>query len=370
MTEPGRDEDFEEVVADVDEEAEVLPASYEISSFGADYPVDGLVARMQRDDVIIPSFDPAYTGHDVTGFQRSYLWTKRQADRFIESLLLGLPVPGIFLVNETETRRLLVLDGQQRLRTLQAFYQGVFRGREFALEFVEPSYQGLTYATLDGDQRRRLDNSIIHATIIRQESPERDNSSIYQIFERLNTGGTLLRPQEIRVALYHGPLVNLLRELNELPSWRQIYGRRSAQLKDQELILRFFSFLYMSDRYRPPMKEFLNHYMSANRSLQEQNADELTRRLTDTTNLIVSSLGARPFRLGPQLNAAVFDSFTVALAELIERDGPIEAEFVTEAYNELLANRDYLAAVSGSTANSDNVFERLRLARRALGVSG
>ena len=116
----------------------------------------------------------------------------------------------------------LVLDGQQRLRTLQAFYRGVLRDRAFSLQYVQSDFQGLTYDEVDPDARRRLDNSVIHATIVRQEVPSEDQSGIYKIFERLNTGGTLLQPQEIRVALLNGPLISLLRELNEGQDWWQL----------------------------------------------------------------------------------------------------------------------------------------------------
>jgi len=108
-----------------------------------------------------------------------------KADRFIESLLLGLPVPGIFLVKEA-TGRLLVLDGHQRLFTLRAFYDGVINGVEYRLENVQEKFIGKRYRDLDVEDRRRLDDSIIHATVVRQDVPTDDQSSIYVIFERLN----------------------------------------------------------------------------------------------------------------------------------------------------------------------------------------
>ena len=90
------------------------PIQYEISSYGADYDVEGLVKRLERDDLLIPPF------------QRNYVWKLKEASRFIESLLLGLPVPGVFLVREQDSNKLLVIDGQQRLKTLQFFYNGIF----------------------------------------------------------------------------------------------------------------------------------------------------------------------------------------------------------------------------------------------------
>jgi Protein of unknown function DUF262 len=98
----------------------------------------------------------------------------------IESLLLGLPVPGIFLSKEDQTQELLVLDGQQRLRTLQYFYDGRFpdTGHVFNLVEVQKAFLGTTYRTLSIEDRRRLDDSIIHATIVKQEAPANDDSSV------------------------------------------------------------------------------------------------------------------------------------------------------------------------------------------------
>src|SRR5262249_53984864 len=158
-------------------------------------------------------------------------WKKQQADRFIESLLLGLPVPGIFLVKE-ESGRHLVLDGHQRLQTLLRFYSNDWEGGAFALENVQDRFKNRTYVQLEATDRRRLDDSVIHATIVRQDEPSQDQSSIYLVFERLNSGGTSLHPQEIRVALYHGPFADLLTSLNDHASWRALFGRKSRRLKD------------------------------------------------------------------------------------------------------------------------------------------
>src|SRR5688572_4711252 len=115
----------DEKVDDLDELSEVIPASFSINSYGADYPVDGLVKRVGEGDIVIPLFSmEPEKGQTMVGFQRELVWTKSQADRFIESLLLGLPVPSIFLVKEPNGK-FLVLDGQQRLRTLESFYNGV-----------------------------------------------------------------------------------------------------------------------------------------------------------------------------------------------------------------------------------------------------
>src|SRR5258706_14842537 len=111
----GVDELDDAVIDSTDDEIEgVLPFTYSITSYGADYPVDGLIKRLGSEAIYVPEF------------QRGFVWKLPQASRFVESLLLGLPVPGIFLAKDDDTQRLLVIDGQQRLLTLKYFYDGVF----------------------------------------------------------------------------------------------------------------------------------------------------------------------------------------------------------------------------------------------------
>ena len=120
-----KDEKVREGLSETELEEE-SPLKYSITSYGADYPVDGLVRRIGDGSIFIPTF------------QRGFIWSLREASRFIESLLLGLPVPGIFLSRDEDTKKLMVIDGQQRLRTLQYFYDGIFHntGREFALVYI------------------------------------------------------------------------------------------------------------------------------------------------------------------------------------------------------------------------------------------
>jgi len=282
-------------------------------------------------------------------------------------LLLGLPVPGIFLSRERDSQRLLVIDGQQRLKTLEYFYSGLFapRRKEFMLTGVQEQFEGQTYRSLSDEDRRRLDDSIIHATVVHQDEPSDDDSSIYYIFERINTGGTLLQAQEIRSSIYHGPFVDLLRQLNENRSWRAIYGPKSKNMRDQELILRFLALCYMSEEYSRPMKEFLNRYMGKNRYLKLQNEVEITRRFLSTISVISDSLGSRPFRPQRALNAAVFDSVMVGLSERIDRGEITSKDDVQAAYGSLLQNPEFVDATSSSTAEEEKLQRRLRIAAEA-----
>ena len=261
----------ENVQDDTETDGIVETVQYNITSYGADFDVEGLVRRLNRGSVFVPVF------------QRGFVWSLPQSSQFIESLLLGLPVPGIFLAQEPDTEKLMVIDGQQRLKTLQFFYFGTFgdvisdesRIRPFALQGVNEEYAGLKYGNLMERDQIRLNDSLLHATIVRQNSPHDGMSSIFHIFHRLNTGGVRLTPQEIRQALYHGQLPDSVSELNANADWRTIYGRENPRQKDQELILRFWAMYAERHNYAAPMLGFLNRFIETHRNPSTQSILEL-----------------------------------------------------------------------------------------------
>jgi len=338
-----------------DDEEDVIPFQDAITSYGADYPVESLVKRMRSGDIFIPHF------------QRGYVWSLVDASRFIETLLLGLPVPGIFLSREYESQKLLVIDGQQRLRTLQYFYDGIFEPMRqvFALRGVQAEFKGVTYKSLPEEDRRRLDDSIIHLTIVKQDEPSDDDSSIYHIFERLNTTGRVLSPQELRACLYHGDFNDLLAQLNEDKAWRSIFGPVNRRMRDQELILRFLALHFYSDSYKKPMKGFLNRYMKRNEDLKLQSADQLIQTFIPTIEAIYDSVGRQAFKPKGALNAAVFDAVMIGVARRLERDGVEDRKSVDEKYQMLLSNEDFIPATQESTSDEENVRRRIALASDA-----
>lgn len=350
----------------LDDAQEVIPFTYSIASYGADYPVDSLVKRIENKDILVPTFEhEEQLADEVDAFQREYVWPRSKADRFIESLLLGLPVPGIFLVKE-DTGRLLVLDGHQRLHTLHSFYSGVIQGREYSLAGIQERFVGKTYKKLDVEDRRRLDDSIIHATIVKQEEPSEDWSSIYSIFERLNTGGIALQPQEIRMALYHGPFSALLRELNGMTGWRTLIGPVSKRLKDVELILRFFALLYYHNEYKSPMKDFLNRYMATNRTFSKQTQGELRSIFRESSSAILAALGEDAFRPERAVNAALVDALMVGVATAIRGNG-IDHGKLVEARAALLNEKAFADAISTGTSQKPKVELRITKAIAAIG---
>ena len=344
-----------EIDESLDELNEVVPFKYSITSYGADYPVDGLVKRISMQDIIIPKF------------QRGYVWSLREASRFVESLLLGLPVPSIFLSKEPETQKLLVIDGQQRLLSLRYFYDGIWPAtrKEFALKWVPSKFEGATYKGLPEDDRRRLDDSIVHAIVVKQDEPSDDSSSIYHIFERLNTSGVSLTPQEIRTAIHHGEFSDFLKDLNAVDDWRAVYGPVNKLMRDQELILRFLALYYDAGRYSRPMKGFLNDFMGRNKHLTVISAEGMRSAFIPTIEVIHRSIGKRAFRLARVLNAAVFDSVMVGIARRLRRGAISDLAELKRKYTNLLESPSFLVVAERATADEESVSKRLDLATAA-----
>ncbi|OAH63402.1 hypothetical protein AYJ66_01145 [Dietzia cinnamea] len=362
------DLDLEDQATLTDEELEDLteadPQARQVVYSGQDFDVEGLVRRLERGDIAVPRFGHEDSSLETAGFQRGFVWRKPQMDRFIESLLLGFPIPGIFLVRQAD-QRYLVLDGQQRLITLSRFYSGLHEKREFALKNVSKRFIGLTYKSLPDELRRTLDNSFIQATIVDTDGSQSSLDSVYQIFERLNSGGTQLTPHEIRVALYAGDLVEDLESLNKLPAWRQLYGPRSPRIRDQELILRIVAMYVRSDQYSRPLKTFLNDFASDYRNPSGQEIQDAARLFMSAAETLLDGPGPRALRKSsPQVNSAQTEAIFVGLMRRL-KSSEIGREELARALESLTDNKQFNSATSRSTADEEQVSTRLRLATAA-----
>lgn len=341
-------------IDDYVEQESTSKASYSIRSYGADYTVDSLVERMNRGAFIVPKF------------QRQYIWTSTHASRFIESLLMGLPVPGIFLYKRHEDKRHLVIDGQQRLKTLQGFYRGILRDRKFRLTGVREPWNGLTYEDLGADDQLQLDDSIVHAIIFNQESPQDPIDSIHFVFERINSGGIRLSPQEIRNCIAEGPFTDLANDLNNNENWRNIYGKRSSRAKDQELITRVLAFLHRAEEYERPMAAFLTKFTKDMNEVPPKKLESFRKSFEDTSALCWKALDGNAFRPVRALNAAILESVMAELARRLRKPGaPPKASAVKKAYYILLSSDEYRSGWERSTADEDNVKTRIKSARKA-----
>jgi Protein of unknown function DUF262 len=340
---------------------EIPVVHYDITSYGIDYDVEGLVKRLERKTIIVPEF------------QRNFVWKLPESSRFIESLLLGLPVPGIFLAQESDTGKLNIIDGQQRLLTLQYFFQGYFKPRKdattnrlFRLTGVQKTYDGLNYEELPAADKENLNNSVIHATVIKQDSPDDGDSSMYHIFGRLNSGGRRLTPQEIRTAVYHGTLVNTLKLANDHSSWRQVFGPENDRMKDQELVLRFFAMLERADVYKKPMSEFLNTYCKLHRKRSSSEWQPLLDLFGKVIDQLTQAVPEKLFRPVRAFNVAAFEACSVGLAHAIAAGKSHTSTRLAELYAELLAEPKFKESIFASTSDVTVTADRLKIAIQIL----
>jgi hypothetical protein len=340
----------------------VEPVSYA----GQDFDVDGLIRRLEKRDIVIPSFGTQDDSIVTAGFQRGFVWTRGQMDRFIESILLGYPIPGLFLVRQRADKRYLVLDGQQRLRTLLAFKKGIHNDRRFALTNVADEFKDLTYETLPDALRRTFDDAFIQATIVSTDETPSSLDAVYQIFERLNSGGTQLTPHEIRVALYAGPLIEELERLNSLESWRALYGeKKNSRLRDQELVLRVLALFIDEENYARPLKVFLNRFAGAHRYLDGGEVGLAADLFEKATLLLSEGPGPGALRKGSsQVNAAQSEALIIGLMRRLA-SSPIAADEVTIIIEALVNDLEFDAATARATADEQVVEARLSIATQA-----
>jgi uncharacterized protein with ParB-like and HNH nuclease domain len=265
-----------------DEEDELQIDEYDITATPNDFNVSTLFNFIESGAVRIP------------GFQRNFVWDQVRSSKLIESLILGIPVPQLFLYEQARNR-FLVIDGQQRLMSIYYFIKRRFPRKEkrvelraifdkegkipddvlhddvffddFKLKLSEKlpnqtnKFHALNYSTL-GDYKTQFDLRPIRNIIVKQNMPADDDSSMYEVFNRLNTGGINLRPQEIRTSMYHSKFYDMLYRVNADERWRTLLNSSEPDLhmKDIEILLRGFAMLIDGKEYAPSMVRFLNRF--------------------------------------------------------------------------------------------------------------
>ena len=194
-------------------------------------------------------------------FQRMRgIWSSMQKSRFIESLLLRIPIP-MFYVAEDEDDRWIVIDGIQRISTVFDYVKGKFWLNK--LEYLP--YELHYFDHLPPSLRRRISETQLSISVVEPETPEEVR---YNIFRRINTGGMLLNSQELRHALYRGPVRGYLQELSATAEFLAATRKKMPRMrmKDRESVLRFLAFRikrwnrYASDDSND-FQEYLNNTM-------------------------------------------------------------------------------------------------------------
>lgn len=304
-------------------------------------------------------------------FQREYVWDRGKASRLIESILMNIPLPIIYLAEEPNGM-VSVIDGQQRLRSLYSFVQG-----EFPLTGLK------CYKELNGCKYDQLDEEIQDAIeeygiSIITFSKDGDQDLKFNVFERLNTGAVALNDQELRNCVYRGRYNELLKELARDKDFQSLLGLNGAErrMRDVEFVLRFAAFHHATYlNYKSPIKRFLNDDMQKYRMLNEKDADELRQVFKTAVSLIKSLLGDKAFkRFYPgkeaaqdgrwetkKFNASLYDVLMWSFARADKNQVMNNLDAIREAYIDLMtSDAEFITAIERSTSNVPMVRQRFK----------
>jgi hypothetical protein len=364
---------LEDALASEAESRDELPVVRRISARSSDPTLKDLYDRYCEGDLILQP-----------DFQRYFVWDDKKSSRLIESVLLDLPLPIIFLAEEAGGRE-SVVDGQQRLTALFTFLDG-----KWALSSLElhPELNGVHFADLPRQLRLKIRRAPIRVTTILKES---DEELKFEIFERLNTGSVALNDQELRNCIYRGGYNNLLKKMAADGDFLYLLGltQPERRMRDVELVLRFAAFYHAGDSaYRAPMRRFLNEEMAHFRHITNEEAVEMYHAFRDAVQTLREMMGqqaGRRFRRGHEqdpngawearrFNAALFDVLLGGFTRYPRREAQPHLGTLREALLWLLTeDEEFIASCEASTSSKRMVSTRfdkwLGVLRQVVGES-
>lgn len=352
----------EDIEVESEQEEDDISIKYDIATYPSDYTLSGIAEMWEAGDITIPEY------------QREFVWTIKQSSLLIDSFLSGLPVPSVFFYIDEENKN-LVIDGQQRILSVVFYFEGYF-GKEstqgkrqvFRLTGLaeESPYHGKRFKDLSESDQRKLKQAVLRAMNIRQLSPkEEDKTCAYHIFERLNTGGTPLTPQEIRNVVFRGGFNQLLKQANTEGNWRKIIGKPylDKHQKDVEFLLRVFALVGAYENYDKPMKEFLNKSMEQNRKGTTEKVAKFFNVFPKVTKMIVDQMGPKPFHLRGPLNISALDS---VVSTLIEYHGDVDEFKLKSRYGKLTQDEGFDESTRHNTTDAKTVQARFEIVKKHL----
>ena len=368
--------------ADIEEIPEEINDSYSnddlynITSWGADLSFRELIMMYREDELVKPEL------------QRKYVWEKPEASRFVESILLGLPVPSIFLANTNDGRK-LIIDGYQRIMTIFDFvHEGIWKkdGKVFSLsqsDKINARWRGKSFKDLTELEQRKIRSTTIHAIIFEQKAPKDDDTSLYQVFERINTGGRALMPQEIRNCVNQGNFNDLLFELNQNSDWRMLFGKKEedSRMRDLEFILRFLAldtdYVRKSTANNISLKKYLNEFMGEKKSQRPEIVEKRRKKFNNVLKFIANHIGPNAFynlvgepselRIRKRFYPTIFDSLCVAVAiALRQLNDEIPTKGLEEKRLALLQDEEYRKFTTEGTMRPDHINGRVSLTLKYL----
>lgn len=300
-------------------------------------------------------------------FQRNVVWDVVRRSRLIESVLLKIPLPA-FYFDGTAENRWVVVDGLQRLTSLKEF----MLTKSLRLQDMEylRDLEGKGYDDLPRVIQRQIEDTPLTIYVIRPDTPPEVK---FTIFYRINTGGLVLTAQEIRNALFNGPVTQLLKKLAALPIFHAAteYSLSDSRMDAQESILRYLAFNVKDYReYRPELNIFLSRCMREINLMPEFKIETLAEQFIEAMERAKNVLGRYAFRKfnpitkrrGP-LNKALFESWANVLQHFPLDELLSKKDQIVDAIGKrLISDSDYSSYLSAGTGSTKAVRERFRIA--------
>lgn len=374
----------------IDSSEDISFTEYDISASPNDFNIKTLFDFIKSGVVKIP------------GFQRNYVWDIKRASKLIESIIIGIPIPQIFLYEEAKNK-FTVIDGQQRYMTIYYFMnkrfpknerrqelrmifdqnkgipESILNNNDYFTDFnltlptTQPNqknkFNGLNYFTLDEEDQTSFELRTIRNIIIKQNAPDDEHSVVFEIFNRLNSGGVNLKPQEIRTSLFHSSFYDMLYRINLDTKWRQLTPSSTPDLnmKDVEILLRGYAMLIDGASYKPSMTKFLNKFSLHAKTLPEQNIKYLEDLFLKFSEKAFSGEGKIFHSKTGKFNISVFESIFVATCSSAFEKKTLDISNIDlEKVALLKEDGGFIDATQSNTASEKNVTYRLQRAREML----
>lgn len=317
------------------------------------------IVRMIEDNEI--RLDPDY--------QRNYVWDNKKSSLLIESIILNVPIPVIYVSQEKDDTW-SVIDGLQRLFSLKRFFEGKFKlnGLEILSELNKSDIK-----TLNTKALRMLKNGLLRVIMITHDSNEEIK---YDVFMRLNTGSVHLTEQELRNCLYRGSLNKLLKEFSQNQTWQKLLGLKEPhkRMADRELALRFLA-LYKNwnvhnseiNGYKGRMKSFLNIFMSTCQDVDSKIISEYKHIFEETVEKVLLLYGEDAFRrvnIGGEreksINRAIMDVLMLSSTQYTKEELLLKkVEINTRLFDLITTDINFNNSIKSGTSDTKVIKYRL-----------
>ncbi len=358
------DEELLEVTENEDEDVD-LSGRKKIDFTGKDSEIAGLYRQYQKGRLLI---QPDY--------QRKYVWDNKKASLLIESILMNIPIPIVYLA-ATKNDKINVIDGQQRLTSIFSFLDGKFPdGKEFKLTGMRvlTELKGKRFNEIDEVLQNKIyDYSIRTITFSADSDPDLQ----YEIFARLNTGSVSLNSQELRNCVYRGDFNEFIKGLASDKEYLALLGldEPHKRMTDVELVLRFVSFYEKTYiNYKSPIKVFLNETMRDFDNINEVKKKKIQAAFKTAVTNLTSLLGDNSFRRykiingkegvweKSRINVALFDILMDSMARIDTTVLMRHLDAVKEAFIDLMvSNQDFIDSIMINTSDTSVVVKRFKI---------